>query len=138
MELHMINITYAALHMSAQTEKTKFTCKDDCTLTKHTRRWTYSALRYSFVRFFFFKDRFTCVSSISSLSNIGMIYTVCLSLHIQLNLRLGCCLTPIPTLTKIRTILSQTGENTSNDSLFTNYLQNWFVWPDSAQQSQHQ
>ena len=30
MEFHMINITYAALHMRAQTEKTKFSCKDDC------------------------------------------------------------------------------------------------------------
>ena len=36
MEFHMINITYAALHMRAQTEKTTFSCKDDCTLTKHT------------------------------------------------------------------------------------------------------
>ena len=44
----MINITYAALHMRAQTEKTTFSCKDECTLTKHTRRWTYSALRYFF------------------------------------------------------------------------------------------
>ena len=42
MEFHMINITYAALHMCAQTEKTTFSCKDDCTLTKHTGRWTYS------------------------------------------------------------------------------------------------
>ena len=30
MEFHMINITYAALHMRAQTEKTTFSCKDDC------------------------------------------------------------------------------------------------------------
>ena len=29
MEFHMINITYAALHMRAQTEKTTFLCKDD-------------------------------------------------------------------------------------------------------------
>ena len=36
----MINITYAALHVRAETEKTTFSCKDDCTLTKHTRRWT--------------------------------------------------------------------------------------------------
>ena len=49
MEFHMINITYVALHMRAQTEKTTFSCKDDCTLTKHTRRWTYSALRYFFL-----------------------------------------------------------------------------------------
>ena len=49
MEFHMINITYAALYMRAQTEKTTFSCKDDCTLTKHTRRWTYSALRYFFL-----------------------------------------------------------------------------------------
>jgi len=34
--------------MRAQTEKTTFSCKDDCTLTKHTRHWTYSALRYFF------------------------------------------------------------------------------------------
>ena len=30
-----------------------FSCKEDCTLTKHTRRWTYSALRY-FLNFFKF------------------------------------------------------------------------------------
>ena len=48
MEFHMINITYVALHMRAQTEKSTFSCKDDCTLTKHTWRWTYSALRYFF------------------------------------------------------------------------------------------
>ena len=29
--------------MRAQREKTTFKCKDDCTLTKHTRRWTYSS-----------------------------------------------------------------------------------------------
>ena len=43
MEFHMINIIYAALSIRAQTEKTTFSCKDDCTLTKHTWRWTYSA-----------------------------------------------------------------------------------------------
>ena len=47
----MINIVYAALSMRAQTEKATFSCKDDRTLTKHTRRWTYSALRYFYVRF---------------------------------------------------------------------------------------
>ena len=46
----MINITYAALHMREQTEKTTFSCKDDCTLTKHTRRWTYSSLRYFLIK----------------------------------------------------------------------------------------
>ena len=46
MEFHMINITYAAMHVCAETEKTTFSCKDDCTLTKHTRRWIYSALRF--------------------------------------------------------------------------------------------
>ena len=46
MEFHMINITYAALHVRAETEKTTFSCKDDCTLKKHTRRWTYYALQY--------------------------------------------------------------------------------------------
>ena len=30
MELHMINMIYAALPMRAQTEKTTFSCKDDC------------------------------------------------------------------------------------------------------------
>ena len=55
MEFHMINITYAALHMRAQTEKTTFSCKDGCTLTKHTRRWTYSDLRYFWFRYQFFK-----------------------------------------------------------------------------------
>ena len=44
MEFHMMNITYAALHMCTQTEKITFSCKDDCILTKHTWRWTYSPL----------------------------------------------------------------------------------------------
>ena len=35
MEFHMINITYAALHMRAQTEKTTFSCKDDQCKTLH-------------------------------------------------------------------------------------------------------
>ena len=39
-------IPYDKYNMRAETEKTTFSCKDDCTLTKHTRRWTYSALRY--------------------------------------------------------------------------------------------
>ena len=43
MEFHMMNIIYAALSISAQTEKTTFSCKDDCTLTKHTGPCTYSA-----------------------------------------------------------------------------------------------
>ena len=46
MEFHMTNIIYAALSMRAQTGKTRFSCKDDCTLTKPTRRWTYPALQY--------------------------------------------------------------------------------------------
>ena len=45
MEFHMINMMYATLPMCAQTEKTIFSCKDDCLLTKRTRCWTYSALR---------------------------------------------------------------------------------------------
>ena len=47
MEFHMKNMMYPALPMPmhAQTEKTTFSCKDDCILTKHTRRWTYSPLR---------------------------------------------------------------------------------------------
>ena len=36
MELHMIYIIYVALPMREQTEKTTFSCKDDCILTKHT------------------------------------------------------------------------------------------------------
>ena len=61
MELHMINMIYAALPMCEQTEKTTFSCKDDkcktlhlywgqgtCSLTKHTWRWTYSAFWYFF------------------------------------------------------------------------------------------
>ena len=48
MEFHKIKITYAALPMRAQTEKTTFSCKDDCTLTKHKWRWIYSALQYLF------------------------------------------------------------------------------------------
>ena len=43
MEFHMINIIYAEFSIRAQTEKTTFSCKDDCTLTKHTGRWTFSA-----------------------------------------------------------------------------------------------
>ena len=43
MEFHMINIIYAALSIRAQTEKTTFSCKDDCTMTRNTRCWTYSA-----------------------------------------------------------------------------------------------
>ena len=39
----MINMIYAALSMRAQTEKTTLSCKEDCTLTKNTRRCTYSA-----------------------------------------------------------------------------------------------
>ena len=42
----MINIMNVALSIHTQTEKAKFSCKDDCTLTKHTRYWTYSALQY--------------------------------------------------------------------------------------------
>ena len=49
----MINRMYAALPMRAQTENTTFSCKDDCTLRKHTRGWTYSALWYFLVFFFF-------------------------------------------------------------------------------------
>ena len=47
MEFHMINM-YTALPMCAETEKTTFLCKDDCILTKHTRRWTYSPLRLQY------------------------------------------------------------------------------------------
>ena len=36
------------MHVRAETEKTTFSCKNDCTLTKRTWRWTYSALRYFF------------------------------------------------------------------------------------------
>ena len=43
MEFHMINIIYAALSIRAQTEKTTFSCKDDCTLMKTTRGWKYYA-----------------------------------------------------------------------------------------------
>ena len=45
MEFHMINMMYAALPMRATTT---FSCKDDCILTKHTRRWTYSPLRLQY------------------------------------------------------------------------------------------
>ena len=43
MEFHIIDMIYAALSICAQADKTIFSCKDDCTLTKHTGRWTYSA-----------------------------------------------------------------------------------------------
>ena len=39
----MINIIYVALSIRAQTEKTTFSCKNDCTLTKHTQYVTYFA-----------------------------------------------------------------------------------------------
>ena len=44
----MINIMYLTFPMRAQTENTTFSCKDDCTLTKHTWRWTYSAFQCLF------------------------------------------------------------------------------------------
>ena len=34
--------------MKTTSKMKTFSCKDDCTLTKHTRRWTYSALRHFF------------------------------------------------------------------------------------------
>ena len=34
--------------MKTSSKMKTFSCKDDCTLTKHTRRGTYSALRYFF------------------------------------------------------------------------------------------
>ena len=45
----MINIIYAALTMRAQTEKTTFSSKDDCALTKHTM--VDRSLKLSFQRF---------------------------------------------------------------------------------------
>ena len=48
MEFHMINMMYAALPMRAQTEKTTFSCNDDCILTKRTRCLTYSPLRLQY------------------------------------------------------------------------------------------
>ena len=60
----MINIMYAALSIRVQTEKTTFSCKDDCTLTKHTGRWTYPARDYEIplchippLRSFFLEER---------------------------------------------------------------------------------
>ena len=44
----MINIIDVVLPMRVQTKMTTFSWKDDCTLTKNTRHWTYSALRYIF------------------------------------------------------------------------------------------
>ena len=41
MEFHMINMLYAVLPLRARTEKTTFSCKDNCILTKHTRHLTY-------------------------------------------------------------------------------------------------
>ena len=52
----MINITYAALHMRAQTEKTTFSCKDDCTLT----RFRDSALPYTAVAVIFYSRPDVC------------------------------------------------------------------------------
>ena len=53
MEFYRINIIYVALSIRAQTEKTTFSYKDNCTLKKHTRRWTYSALPYTAVAVIF-------------------------------------------------------------------------------------
>ena len=61
MELHMINIIYAALPMCAQTEKTTFSCKDDCKQTSHTRRWAYSTLWY----LSFLKPLYGCCMSLA-------------------------------------------------------------------------
>ena len=43
LEFHKMNEIYAALSIHAQTEKTTFSCKDACILTKYTQRWTYTA-----------------------------------------------------------------------------------------------
>ena len=58
---------YVALSIHAQTEKTTFSCKDNCTLTKHTGRWTYStrdfrdsALPYTAVAVIFFQLEALC------------------------------------------------------------------------------
>ena len=47
-EFNIINMMYVALPRHPQTEKTTFSCKDDCILTKQTRRWTYSPLRLQY------------------------------------------------------------------------------------------
>ena len=44
MEFNIINMMYVALPRYAQTEKTTFSCKEDCILTKHT----YSPLRLQY------------------------------------------------------------------------------------------
>ena len=74
----MINIIYAALPMHAQTEKTTFSCKDDCTLTKHTQRCTYSARDFEIplchtppLRSFFFKTKyFFCLIGLFIISKL--------------------------------------------------------------------
>ena len=48
MEFNIINIIYAALPRHAQTEKTTFSSKDNCILTKHTRRWINFPLRLQY------------------------------------------------------------------------------------------
>ena len=48
MDFNIINMMYAALPRHTQTEKTTLSCKDDCILTKNTRRWTYSLLRLQY------------------------------------------------------------------------------------------
>ena len=57
MEFHMINITYAALHMREQTENTTFACKDDCTLNIDEAHTALDIFR--FVVFFFMKSHLT-------------------------------------------------------------------------------
>ena len=72
MECIVINMMYAALPRHKQTEKTTFSCKDDCILTKHTRRWTYSPLRlqYDLCRSSFTVfDWSTCSNSCKNKSN---------------------------------------------------------------------
>ena len=76
MEFHIINIIYSALAMRAQTLMTTFSCKDDCTLTKHKRCWTnhlweYPVLNYNnCVSFTYFSlDLYDIVSDQTHVSN---------------------------------------------------------------------
>ena len=71
MELGMINVIYAVLPMCAQTEKITFSCKDNCILTKHTRRWIY----YSGLRYFLSRSNLRCLQ-VLNISDIDFSLTL--------------------------------------------------------------
>ena len=99
-EFHMLNIMYAALHMQAyrkdnifmqRQQVQSFKCIRECgkghkvlckrcnhltthTLTKHTERWTYSALRYFFYKELQISDTKTQITNFPVLALDSMIH----------------------------------------------------------------